>query len=143
MNRSEFILLSGRAVHLLELRQSRTYAGQLEGLPTRERNGEQLAHLVESVAASYPNHRRPLLLPCDETLVPWNQPEPYAFGTPSRLPYITCVGRFGCRQEARDGDWSELIVIWLQDDFALPVAQPALQQLLEVDWVRHATDFEW
>jgi hypothetical protein len=143
VSQSEFTLRDGRSVHLLELRQSRTYEGLREGFPTKESNASQLNHLVESVSASYPTRGRPLLLPCAEVPLSWDQPKPYAFGVPAKLPEITCIGRFGCREAARDGDWSELVVIWLQNDFALPIEQTALQQLLEVDWVRLATDFDW
>jgi len=130
-------------VRVLEIRQSRTYEGLLEGLPTTKSNARKLENLAKTAAADYARYGAPLLLPCDETLTPWDEPQPYPFGIPATLPGVICTARLGATQAARDGDWSEMIVIWLQDDFAFPIAEPIMQRLVEIDWARLATDFEY
>ena len=143
LNSSEFVLSSGHTVRVLELRQSRTYEGLLEGLPTTKSNARTLEYLVKAAAADYPRYGAPLLLPCKETLTPWEEPQPYPFGTPATLPGVICIARLGSLQAARDGDWSAMIVIWLQNDFAFPIAEPIMQRLIDIDWARLATDFEY
>ncbi|WP_437969802.1 hypothetical protein WMF04_11130 [Sorangium sp. So ce260] len=58
---------------------------------------------------------------------------------------MTCIGRFDSRQPARDqkGDYSGLVVIWFQDEFAFPIAPVVVTQLLAIDWETHAADLEY
>jgi hypothetical protein len=135
-------LRSGIVASLRELRQSSTYEGLLEGLPTRERNQQHLEQL-QAEYCTHPFHDKPHLVPPTES--PIDIGEPYPFGTPARLPAVTCVARFTARQPVRDprAHYSSLTVIWLQDTFAWPPEPPALEQLQAIDWAALASDREY
>jgi len=34
-------------------------------------------------------------------------------------------------------------VVWYQEEFALPILEPALSSLVGLDWNMHAIDEEW
>jgi hypothetical protein len=140
----ELELPSGRTIHLQELRQYRTYEGLLEGLPTLERNREG----VERLVAQHGGFRfsgRPYLVAPRETPLEYHGGRPYPFGTPSALPGVTCIGRFESGQPARDRarDYSRLVVIWFQEEFAFPIAPSVVAELLTIDWAEHATDDDY
>lgn len=140
---SEFDL-SGRQVTLRELRQVLTYGGVLAGLPTVEMNQRQLERLVA-------DHRgkpgEPCLIPPTEKPIDYRPRDgrPYPFGTPSALPAVTCIGRFHSVLPVRDKslDYSELVVIWFQDDFAFPIDPAVLAQILAIHWEACAADVEY
>ncbi|WP_437958154.1 hypothetical protein WME76_43985 [Sorangium sp. So ce119] len=140
----EFDMPSGRRLYLRELRQYLTYEGMLEGLPTVERNKEQIEELVsEHRDKPYPGG--PYLIRPTEAPIELPEDDPYPFGTPSALPRVTCIGRFDSLDPARDrsSHFSGLVVIWFQDDFAFPVDPAVVTQLLAIDWEAHAADMEY
>jgi len=49
---------------------------------------------------------------------------------------VTCIGSFKSFGKLRDPqmDMSVLTVVWYQDEFALPILEPALRQILALDW---------
>jgi hypothetical protein len=65
---------------------------------------------------------------------------------PEWLPNITCVGTFMDVSPAGDMTTvypsSYLMVVWYQDDFALPIDNAVLADLRALDWERLATDVE-
>lgn len=132
---SIIILASGRRVHLQGLRQYWTY----EGLPTAEGNRRRLDSLIAGHRDA-PDPGAPRLIPPVEEPIAVDRP--YPFGTPSALPAITCIGRFTSSKPARaeTHDFSGLVVIWFQRDYALPIDPVALDHLRRVDWNRHAAD---
>lgn len=137
----ELELSSGHRLSLRELRQYRTYEGWLEGLPTVEWNQQHLEKLVKSQRDKpYPGD--PLLIQPTEAPIEYRQGQRYPFGTPSALPAVTCIGRYESLSPARDhaGDYSGLVVIWFQEEFAFPIDPIVISQLLAIDWERHATD---
>ncbi|WP_433932510.1 hypothetical protein AB3662_48225 [Sorangium cellulosum] len=140
----EFDLPSGRRLYLRELRQYLTYEGMLEGLPTVERNKEQIEELV-SEHRDNPYPGGPYLIRPTEVPIELPEDDPYPFGTPSALPRVTCIGRFDSLDPARDQsrDFSGLVVIWFQDDFAFPIDPAVVAQLLAIDWEAHAADMEY
>ena len=62
---------------------------------------------------------------------------------PEWLPQILCVGLFRSIQLARDQtkDGSSLTIVWYQDDFGFD--RHAIERLRQVDWDKHATDWEY
>ena len=54
---------------------------------------------------------------------------------PEWLPRVQCIGSF------EDG-LTALVVVWFQDEYALPILEPALSQMLALDWESLATDFD-
>jgi hypothetical protein len=143
-DQDDLYLSQGRYIRLVALDQSRTEEGRLEGLPTIEGNRRRIDWLMSERRQRLASVAH-ILVPPIETPIPWHDERPYPFGTPSSLPAVTCVGRFQSREPARDrkADYSELVVIWFQDEFALPIAAPILDYLKAVDWEADATDLEY
>lgn len=139
-DKAKLRLRSGREIALQELNQKLTYEGLVEGLPTAERNKVYLERLLDTGAKL--GTTLPLLLPPRET--PIEVERPYPFGTPSALPKVTCIARFASRTPARNKtlDYSELVVIWLQEEFAFPIDPVIKEQLCDLEWDRLATDLE-
>jgi uncharacterized protein (TIGR02996 family) len=135
-------LRSGRFVSLRELRQFGTYEGLLEGLPTREMNQARIERVLGE-ERNRASGAEPYLIPPVET--PIKREEPYPFGEPAAIPAVTCIGRFRSYDPARDPahDYSELVVVWFQREFAPPIDSGVWQQLLAIDWDRHANDYDY
>jgi uncharacterized protein (TIGR02996 family) len=137
-------LRSGRTVYLRELRQSGVYEGLLEGLPTTEMNQRMIAGMVAAERTGLSGHD-PYLIQPRETPLEYPGDRPYPFGQPASIPRIVCIGRFSSFEPARDAsrDFSELVVIWFQDEFALPIDVPIWEQLLAINWQEHAIDGDY
>lgn len=123
----------GRVLRLESLKQWRTYAGLLEGTPPSEKNRRYLDNLLKGGrgSASY------LVTPKERSA---NRPGVrVALGW---LPHITCDAEFVSDKPARDPDeaFSTLRIVWLQEDFALPIAPEALAHIQAMDWNAHAED---
>lgn len=134
-------LIAGRRIYLVELRQYQTYEGLIEGLPTAERNQQRITALVEQYRDQpYPGD--PYLIPAIERPIEFNHNRPYPFGTPSALPAVTCIGRFTSTMPALGGpaDYSALVILWWQDDYAFPIDPAIFEQFRGHDWIRNAVD---
>jgi hypothetical protein len=129
---------------LRALRQFHVYEGLLEGLPTTEMNQRVVERMVDEerrrLGGGEPYVIRPV-----ETPIKYRRGRPYPFGQPNSVPGVGCVGRFHSFQPARDSarDCSELVVIWFQDEFALPIEPSIWEQLLGIDWDQHASDYDY
>lgn len=138
---SSITLRSGRAIEIQDLNQELTYARLLEGLPTTRQNKRQLDELLKARqknAGSTPV----LLLPARET--PIEVGRAYSLGAPAKMPAVTCIARFRSSSFS-DPDalsMSELIVIWLQDEFAMPIEPEALSLIREIEWDKVAREFD-
>jgi uncharacterized protein (TIGR02996 family) len=143
-------LQSGRLVALRELRQFRVYEGLLEGLPRTELNQRIINGILEEERTRL-STGEPYLIRPDETPIQSQRPienrwkGPHLWGQPAALPSVGCVGRFHSSHPARDSGrhFSELVVVWFQEDFALPIDQKAWAQLLVLDWERYAADYNY
>jgi uncharacterized protein (TIGR02996 family) len=140
----EVRLSSGRDVYLRELRQFRVYEGLLEGLPTTELN-QRIINRIVAGERDRPLAGEPYLLRPEERPIEYQRAEPYPFGEPASIPAVACIGRFHCFQPARESrrDFSALVVIWFQEDFALPIDPKIWPRLLAIDWERHAADYDY
>jgi hypothetical protein len=143
MRNAKLELRSGRVVQVCELWQWLVYEGLLEGLPTREMNRRE----IERIAADERWRHygaAPIVLPPNETPIPYHDDRPYPFGEPARLPAIVCGARLESAP-ARDASMhlSGLCVVWFQPDFAFPIDPEALEHLRGIDWERHAIDMEY
>ncbi len=137
-------LLSGREVRLMELRQSWTYEGMLEGLPTGRMNQRHLDSLLtERQGKPYPQGPVHMIVPTERP-IQYCADTPYPFGTPAELPRVTCIGRFKSWAVAREEYcyYSGLVVIWFQDEFAFPIDPAVMEKLRAIDWERLAVDVE-
>ncbi len=137
-------LNSGREVSLRAYRQFRVYEGLLEGMPTREMNADIIDRLVAEERAR-PFTGPPLLLTPEQRPLKHPRRHPYPFGEPAALPSVACVGRFHSSSPTREAmrDFSDLVVIWFQDEFSPPIGPEVWNQFHEIDWDRHARDGDY
>jgi hypothetical protein len=133
-----------RSARLHELRQSLTYEGLLEGLPTVEGNQRRIKYVLQK-SESQRYGVGPYLVPPVEKPIERPSGEPYPFGTPSSLPSVTCIARFEAIGPTvpGKGDGSGLVVVWFQECFALPIDSEVLLHLRNLDWNRHAGSYEF
>jgi len=141
-------LRTGRDVHLVELHQSRTYAGLLEGFPHRDLN-EEIIRIAVQAAARHVHclgtvHLiQPVELPVE---LPPSAREHYRGRAERvRLPGTICTGVLDSYSPARDAeqDASSLVIVWLQEEFALPIDKTALDAIQSLDWNELASDWSW
>lgn len=149
------ILHSGWNIVLDALTQLRTYAGLLEGVPTKWSNDESIKWHVERTEQNPSCLGKPLLInperrdyrrePGDMQLFIDRQSSrrDESRYVPEWLPPIVCVGDFRAihpvRDETKDG--SSLFIIWFQDDFGFDAQ--AVDRLRTINWERHATDWNY
>lgn len=137
-------LASGRLIRLAHLQMGATYGTWLEGYPTAESN----RHLLDQSIRDHSNNPfpgLPVLIPPVESPAPAIDPRHQHLGPPSSLPAIACAGRFTSTEPARSeyADFSGLVVLWFQDDFAFPIDPAVLDQIRRLDWDRHAADLDF
>jgi hypothetical protein len=137
MRSGELTLASGRTLYLTSLRQSATYEGLVEGLPTREMNADTIAGFVEE--ARERSGHEPFVIQPVET--PITHEGKYPFGEPARIPAIACVADFTSKGKTWDYR-SSLTVIWFQDEYAFPLDASVESALLALDWDRLAAQSE-
>jgi hypothetical protein len=123
---------SGVRVRLVELHQTETYEGLLEGLPTTEMNAETIKALREERPGVY-------VIPPIETPIEWNEKRPYPFGRPASLPGIRCLVRL----RSWDGDFfREGAFAWFQGTWGLPIDDAALEAFRRLHWAAHSAKHE-
>jgi hypothetical protein len=142
-------LRSGRAITLEALHQEMTYAGLLVGTPDAESNDRQITHALKKAQTFCVAGAKPTLIapprrdylrePGDMTPV-----RTYTHRISEWLPMVTCIGSFKDVRTVRNPsmDLSVLTVVWFQDEYALPIREPALSRLVDLDWDSFATDVE-
>ena len=147
--RCKLVLASGRDVIVERLHQSQTYAGLLEGFPDARMNDRHIEAALERARSLCSKRENPYLItPVRRSFLrkPGDMVSLNAAGNVAEwLPQVTCFARFKSHQPARDPtkDISMLTVVWYQEEFALPILEPALSSLVGLDWSMHATDEEW
>ena len=148
--RSELKLQSGRTVTLAALDQEMSYAGLLEGIPDAKSNDWYIETSLRAARRRCADGAMPHLIdpprrgylrePGDMLREIENRPH----RTPEWLPMVRCIGSFRDVVTARDRDrdLSVLVVVWFQDEYAMPIGEPALSQLRALDWDSLATDVD-
>lgn len=148
--RGQITLNSGRTIVLTALDQVMTYAGLLEGTPNARANDRYLElSLQEAERRCVPGARPHLIPPArrDYLREPGDMQgvfEESDHGTPEWLPVIRCIGSFqsGAGAHDPDSELSVLVVVWFQEQYAPPILEPALSQLLALDWNSLANDVD-
>lgn len=140
---STITLSTGRKLTLSALTQEMTYAGLLEGVPTTKINRRHMDALVAEQRAKSSNGAVYLVTPVERPIPRRDEPGPW--GSPAALPAVRCIGRF--RSEPivdSPGCYSELTIIWFQNEFALPIEPSVLEEITRLDWNTIAADFsDW
>ena len=157
----QIALNDGREIRLVRLRQWYTYAGVLAGFPTRSRNAERTQKIVASAKPDCLEGLAPYLIPPAITPIEYKPPgelflrktgmtaRQYAADWENNnyesLPSVACVGEFESGELKRpDSDiWSSMVLVWFQDDFALPIDSNVLAHIQELDWESCAKDWSW
>ena len=148
--RCQVALRSGRTVTLEALDQVMTYAGLLEGTPDAESNDWHIESALRAAERRCVPGARPHLIPPprrDYLREPGDmrwEVERCPYRTPEWLPMVQCIGSFEHVRPVRDPDChlSVLVVVWFQDEYAPPIREPSLGQLLALDWDSLAIDVE-
>jgi hypothetical protein len=145
-NTGEIVLTSGREISLILLNQNFIYHGWLEGAPTARWTQE----IIDSALQVERNKRHgqdPYLIPPAQTPIDLPARISTPFGKPIRLPSVLCVARYISSLPAHNTSdpimyYSQLSVIWFQEDFAFPIESAILEALREIDWEKLAYDVE-
>ncbi|WP_435175045.1 hypothetical protein [Actinacidiphila sp. bgisy145] len=126
---SRMVLSSGRSIDLTELRMSSTYAGVLEGYPSKLFNDRTVRRLRRRAEAAFPSAPVHLLPPTRS--YPDGPAGP--FGPVEVLPSVTCIGVFDSTVVSPALDpvlhRSTLTVAWFQPTPSPEHADPALHTL--------------
>lgn len=134
--------VSGRTLSIGRLSQWRTYDGLLAGIPGKEMNQRLVDDLLEEA-------RGLAVAGCDAFLI---QPvvkvrELQRRGekvVEERLPAVSCLARFDSGSLAASGEpYSSLVVAWFQEAFGAPTDPGILGQIADIDWERHAGEWNW
>ena len=137
MENGVLMLASGRTIRLHSLRQWAVYGGLIEGIPTREGNAETIEGLL--CEARDRDGHEPFLIEPLQTPIAYEGR--YPFGEPAALPAIGCEADFV--SSANDAlFYTQLTVIWFQNDYAFPLSPEAEAALLALDWDRLAAQCE-
>ena len=139
-------LQDGRAIWLDSLHQYTTYAGLMVGNPTELHDDFIQEGLAYAKWIFRYQEIPPLLVPPPRIrfdLPPSRQPQKP--GEPEsvheRLPYVTCTAKFHSKRISAEADGSSLLVVWFQDEFALPIDPGVQAHLMALDWAGQAQDW--
>ena len=128
-------LESGRTIDLESLKQEKTYAGLLEGMPRKDFN-DRIIEGWRRQAVPYEGQKMALIDPVRRpgaTGLPRRGDE--LWGPPEFLPAIVCVGMFQSTPVRNEReDFSLLIIVWFQEAFAMPIDPGVVAQIRKLDW---------
>lgn len=141
-------LRMGGTITLMALHQDKTYGGLLAGIPSVETNDHYIAGVLQEAQRYCVPDASPYLI------VPPRRNYRQRLGDmehyldhikpriPEWLPEVRCIGSFENDLSVRDqsGYFSVLTVVWFQDEFAMPILDPALEHLRQLDWPALAAD---
>ncbi|WP_165251336.1 hypothetical protein [Paludisphaera soli] len=130
------------------LNQQRTYAGWMEGVPSRRWNDSIVQASLKEAGRGAEDGAIPLLIePARRDYL--RKPGDMAGHrtmrgqAPEWLPEVTCIAVLRDTAPARDPsrDGSTLTVVWFQDQYALPIEESILRQIQSIDWEQAAADY--
>ena len=136
----EIKIQDDREIRLTSLYQEASYAGLLEGLPTRKMNERIIHSCQEKSKKLFPESPVFLIEPVQTQI---KHHGAYPFGDPASLPSIMCVARF--KSSAFENNplfYSELVIVWFQEEFVLAIDDGILQKIKDITWVKHAAEHE-
>lgn len=132
-------LESGREITLEALRQEKTYASLLVGVPRTMFNNEIIERWRKEVVPD--GHQglaliEPVRRPGRPGISMLNQPDvDERLGPPELLPAVVCVGLFRSTPVRNErGDFSLLNILWFQERFALPIDSGVVARIQKLDW---------
>jgi hypothetical protein len=132
---------NGRTISLSHLEQWTTYGGLLCGKPYKEINDSHISRALEEAASKYPAFGKPFLIEPRRTFIPGNVQRDLPPG--ERIPGVTCIAEFGSGELKKPGSeaFSFLVIVWFQDEFALPIDTGVESAIEQTDWENLAADW--
>ena len=131
-----FEFKDGVLPHISRFFQWETYYGVIEGVPDKEINNDNIQH-QKMLAKQH----------CNLDAIYLVEPKRNAFTNANgsekeTLPRITCIAALINYNPVSDLDkeCSRLALIWFQDDFAFPVDEDIVRQIIQIEWNKHAID---
>lgn len=124
---------------MIALNQFQTYEGLIEGVPTTKLNKSIINSSIKKANEFWKD--KPCLIEPKEELLDIGQD--YPFGTPTTIPRIQCAARFRCLTPVQQYDYSELTILWFQDEFALPIDSSVRDEIVNLRWANNAIDYEY
>jgi hypothetical protein len=69
----------------------------------------------------------------------------YPFGDPASIPPIVCSAILNCHTVAKNStmDASMLPIVWFQEDYAFPIDELIAKRISEIEWEKHACDYQY
>ncbi|MBV1908482.1 MAG: hypothetical protein KUG78_04120 [Kangiellaceae bacterium] len=133
-------LKCGTVIYLEAICQSKTYAELLEGRPTAKINEVYIGRALERAENQW-NCAAALIKPVEMVFEPEHAS---SFRTQVRIPQITCMALYKSLAPARDKTlfYSELPIVWFQDDFAFPIEESIIKDISQLDWKKLAHDYD-
>jgi hypothetical protein len=125
---------------VMALHQRRTYDGLLIGYPYPEMNNRRVQETLDRAYRDYPIFGTPLLIEPVRTSMPKHPSDIMAH---KEIPVVTCVAVFESNElgEPDSDPCSSRVIVWYQNQFALPI-DPDVQSAIELfDWDSMATDW--
>lgn len=131
-----------RTVKIESLYQYHTYAELIEGIPTDKLNQRILDKLPSKALGFTYTDKSYLIEPIQKEI---EYEGNYPFGKPMELPPIVCIMGLksynGSTKE--NGDYSELTLVWFQEEFCFPIDSKIKQKISEIDWSLYCSDHLW
>jgi hypothetical protein len=125
----------GRTIDLETLRQEKTYANVLEGMP-RKLHNEGIIECWREEALKQGGQQVVVIDPVRKPgPIGLQERADEIFGPPEFLPEIACLGLFQSgpvRNERQD--LSLLKIVWFQATWAMPIDSGVLEQIRRLDW---------
>lgn len=136
------IIDSDLEVTIKRIRQTHTYEGLLEGLPTTRMNSQILSEVMEETKRFCGLTEMHLVEPV-QTEIPFEGK--YPFGSPAALPGIICIAQLHCYDTFKNSkkNYSALGLAWFQKDFAFPIDQEILDKIKDIPFRKLCGEFEY
>jgi len=138
-------LNSNRIISLEEIHQHLTYAGLLEGLPTKRINKEIIDDIKNIANEKIWASSTPYILKSYESPIKLSEDREVYYKSRGpeyeriRLPKIICIGHFMSDAITDDFMFSSLTIVWFQEDWMMPIDNNILIQIKSINWDKHAT----
>lgn len=141
---SKILLRSGRAIRLINVIQDSVHEGVKDELPNAQINQQQFDRLRSSPPDIFTGRSTILLEPHYRDVSTLDQSIPWYYEDqePQILPAISCLGIFKSDEPAENPemDFSQLRILWYQENYLFPIDVAVMKQILDIDWNSHAFD---
>ena len=140
---------SGRSIALEEIHQHLTYAGLLEGLPTKNINQSIISEMntiaqnkiwVSTKPYIVKPNQSPVELSEERQLYYQNKSSEF---TPLALPKIACIGQFISAPVNDNFMFSSLTIVWFQEKWMGSIDKITLKEIESINWNKYAVDGDY